>query len=122
MFINQSLIVVLFLVLILPFLFINYLAFIKVGFIWKLVLLPIGGFMGLFIGLWGSICLAQIIVHCLIYAGKTPSEIKEINEPQSGAMAEGIGFLAIFGILSFIMLPLCLNLFTYLTARLFLLN
>jgi hypothetical protein len=37
-------------------------------------------------------------------------------------MAEGIGFLAIFGILSFIMLPLCLNLFTYLTARLFLLN
>ncbi len=122
MFINQSLIVVLFLVLIVPFLFINYLAFIKVGLIWKLVLLPIGGFLGLFIGLLVSICLAQIIVHCLIYAGKTPSEIKEINEPQSGAMAEGIGFLAIFAILLLIMLPLCLNLFTYLTARLFLLN
>lgn len=91
---------------------------IKVGWTWKLLLLPMGWLIGLVIGVYGSFFLTQIIYNILIYGGKTPAEIKAINESSSGSMGEGIGMLIILCIVGVIMVPFCPNIFTYLTAKL----
>ena len=113
-----GLIAVLLLVVSIPSLSISYLTLIKVGWTWKLLLLPIGWLLGLVIGVYGSFFLTQIIYNILIYGGKTPAEIKAINESSSGSMGEGIAMLIILCITGIIMVPLCPNIFTYLTAKL----
>ena len=115
----SGIITVLLLVASIPSLLISYLTFIKVGLIWKLFLLPLSWLMGLVIGFIASTFMSQIIYNSQIYSGKTPSEIKAMNESSSGSMAEGIGSFIILVIVGIIMLPLCSNIFTCLTAKLF---
>ncbi|MGE5655714.1 MAG: hypothetical protein ACM37W_03795 [Actinomycetota bacterium] len=114
-----GLVTVLLLVASIPSLLISYLTFLKVGLIWKLFLLPLGWLIGLVIGFISSIFMSQVIYNAQIYSGKTPSEIKAMNESSSGSMAEGIGSFIILVIVGIIMVPLCSNISTYLTAKLF---
>lgn len=112
-----GLIAVVLLVVSMPSLSISYLTFIKVGWTWKLLFLPIGWSLGLVIGIYGSMFLSQAVYNLIIYGGKTPAEIKAINESSSGSMGEGIGSFIILVIVAVIMVPLCPNIFTYLTAN-----
>lgn len=115
----SGIVTVLLLVASIPSLLISYLTFLKVGLIWKLFLLPLGWLIGLVIGFISSIFMSQVIYNAQIYSGKTPSEIKAMNESSSGSMAEGIGSFIILVIVGIIMVPLCSNISTYLTAKLF---
>lgn len=115
----SGIVTVLLLVASIPSLLISYLTFLKVGLIWKLFLLPLGWLIGLVIGFISSIFMSQTIYNYQIYSGKTPSEIKAMNESSSGSMAEGIGSFIILVIVGIIMVPLCSNISTYLTAKLF---
>lgn len=109
-FMNPVLIAVLLLLFFSPFLLISYQTFIKLGLIWKLLLLPIGWFVGLLIGAISGIFLTRLLEWLSNY-NKPPSE--------SGSMG-GVAWLGILLIVTLILSLFCTAISTCLTAKFFL--
>ena len=109
---NPGLIAVLLLLFFGPSLWIGYQTFIKLGLIWKLVLLPIAWFVGLLIGPIAAMFLTTLLEWLSNY-NQAPSE--------SGSMG-GVAWFGIWLIAALILSLFCTTISTCLTAKFFLIN